>query len=365
MNMADKRQSSRRSASSGKQQSSSQRQPVSRQTSAGKAPVSQKQTPSRRPDMIRCENCGEDYSSTYKRCPFCDERPGRTGIGGRRVAGAAGRQVHPIQMVGLVISLTLIIAALFIVITRIAPLLTGGSSAGSSVSTSQSSTDGSDGSDASGADPSGSDISSGGDASSSGSSSGLSDGSGDQSQGEVGTAVTSITLNKTDMTLQPGETTQLTATLAPAGATGTLTWSSSDTSLATVDEYGNVKNVNQGSSKEKAVITVTCGNVTATCDVHCRTANTSSTGSSSQEGTGTSTGGTTSGPVAANTPGTIVNAGSGLNVRSGPGSSYDKVASIKNGNKVIILEDAGSGWYKVDIGGGVTGYISSDYVSVG
>ena len=192
--MADKRQSSRRSASSGKQQNSSQRQPVSRQTAAGKTPVSQKQTPSRRPDMIRCENCGEDYSSTYKRCPFCDERPGRTGIGGRRVAGAAGRQVHPIQMVGLVISLILIIAALFIVITRIAPLLTGGSSAGSSVSTSQSSTDGSD---ASGSDTSGSDISSGGDASSSGSTSGLPDGSAGQSQGEVGATVTSITLNKT------------------------------------------------------------------------------------------------------------------------------------------------------------------------
>lgn len=362
MNMADKRQSSRRSASSGKQQNSSQRQPVSRQTSAGKTPVSQKQTPSRRPDMIRCENCGEDYSSTYKRCPFCDERPGRTGIGGRRVAGAAGRQVHPIQMVGLVISLILIIAALFIVITRIAPLLTGGSSAGSSVSTSQSSTDGSD---ASGSDTSGSDISSSGDASSSGSTSGLPDGSAGQSQGEVGATVTSITLNKTDMTLQPGETTQITATLAPAGATGTVTWSSSDTTLATVDEYGNVKNVNQGTEKKKAVITASCGTVTFTCDVHCKPANESSgSGTSTGGNSGTSTG-TTSGPVAANTPGTIVNAGSGLNVRSGPGSSYDKVASIKNGNKVIILEDAGSGWYKVDIGGGVTGYISSDYVSVG
>ena len=68
--------------------------------------------------------------------------------------------------------------------------------------------------------------------------------------------------------------------------------------------------------------------------------------------------------MATNTPGTIVNAGSGLNVRSGPGSSYDKIASIKNGDRVTILEDDGSGWYRVDIGGGVTGYVSSDYVSV-
>ena len=40
-----------------------------------------RQTSSRRTDVIRCENCGEDYSITYKRCPFCDERPGRGGIG--------------------------------------------------------------------------------------------------------------------------------------------------------------------------------------------------------------------------------------------------------------------------------------------
>ena len=31
----------------------------------------------RRGDMIYCERCGEDYSATYRRCPFCDERPGR------------------------------------------------------------------------------------------------------------------------------------------------------------------------------------------------------------------------------------------------------------------------------------------------
>ena len=313
--------------------------------------------------MIRCENCGEDYSSTYKRCPFCDERPGRTGIGGRRVAGGGNGQVHPVQLVGLVISLVLIIAALFIVFTRIAPLFTGHSSGSdTSVSTSQS---GAGSLDTSGSDFSAPDAS--GSQNPSGSTSGTPSDSGSQSQGEVTTAVTSITLNKTDITLQAGETTQLTATLAPAGATGTLTWSSSDTSLATVDEYGNVKNVNQGSSKEKAVITVTCGSVTATCDVHCRTANESSGSgdtSSSQEGGGTSTGGSTTGTVAANTTGTIVNAGNGLNVRSGPGSSYDKIASIKNGNKVIILEDDGSGWYKVDIGGGVTGYVSRDYVSV-
>ena len=350
--MADKRQLSRRASTSGKQ-AAPQKKTASRQTSAGKPPVSQKQPPIRRPDMIRCENCGEDYSSTYKRCPFCDERPGRTGIGGRRMADGAGGRVHPIQLVGLVISLVLIIAAIFIVVTRIAPLFTGSSSAGSDVSTSQSSPGSQEGSGAgSSADQSAPDSSSAQGPDSSAAS----------SQGGAAVSVTSITLNKTDMTLKPNETTQLIATLAPAGAQGTVTWSSSDTSLVTVDEYGNVQNVNQGTEKKKAVITATCGGVTATCDVHCRPANESSDAEGS--GSGTSTGGNTSGPVAANTPGTITGAGSGLNVRSGPGSSYEKIASVKNGDKVTILEDAGSGWYKVDIGGGVTGYVSSDYVSV-
>ena len=201
--MADKRQPSRRLSSSGKssgktsgKQAPSQRQAAPRQTSSGKAPVSQRQSPIRRPDMIRCENCGEDYSSTYKRCPFCDERPGRTGIGGRRVAGGGNGQVHPVQLVGLVISLVLIIAALFIVFTRIAPMFLGGSSGGegSSVSTSQSAGTSQDASGSGIPDGSSSTDSSAPDISS-----GSGEGTGSTSQGTGTATVTSITLNKTDM----------------------------------------------------------------------------------------------------------------------------------------------------------------------
>ena len=47
--------------------------------------------PDRRSDLIRCDNCGEYYSVTYKRCPFCDERPERPGQpGGRRVPPTSG-----------------------------------------------------------------------------------------------------------------------------------------------------------------------------------------------------------------------------------------------------------------------------------
>ena len=74
-----------------------------------------KRQPLIRNDVIRCEKCGEDYSVTYKRCPFCDERPGRPGV------GHSGR--HPVQLVGLVISLAIIAAAVFIVFTYVSPLI--------------------------------------------------------------------------------------------------------------------------------------------------------------------------------------------------------------------------------------------------
>ena len=96
--------------------------------SSPKDPKQQKTKPIRRNDVIHCENCGEDYSVTYKRCPFCDERPAKNGrprtAGGRRVAGGgrSGRPANPLQVAALVVSLVLIIVALYIVFTSLAPL---------------------------------------------------------------------------------------------------------------------------------------------------------------------------------------------------------------------------------------------------
>lgn len=44
-----------------------------------------------------------------------------------------------------------------------------------------------------------------------------------------------------------------------------------------------------------------------------------------------------------------------LNVRSGPGTSYDKVGSVRSGQ--ILKATAENGWYKID-----SGYISAEYV---
>ena len=95
--------------------------------SSPKDPKQQKTKPIRRNDVIHCENCGEDYSVTYKRCPFCDERPAKNGrprtAGGRRVAGGgrSGRPANPLQVAALVGSLVLIIVAMYIVFTSWLP----------------------------------------------------------------------------------------------------------------------------------------------------------------------------------------------------------------------------------------------------
>lgn len=295
-----------------------------------------KQEPIRRNDVIRCEKCGEDYSVTYKRCPFCDERPGRSPragapSGGRRVAGGGSSRVNPMQIGFLVLSVVLIITAAFIVFTTLAPLLSGDapspsqSQPGPSVSQSAPGT---------------------GDVS-----------TGDISQPEqppVTITVNSLKLDKSDFTLKANESAAITASTDPADLQ--VTWTSSNEAAAKVDANGVVTNVNTGSSQVKVTITASVGDKSAECTVYCRG------GSSGSASSG-------SGPSGVTTPtsGKVSGALYGLNVRSGPGSSYEAIASLNNGTTVKILEDTGSGWYKISfdgVGGRTTeGYVSKDYIS--
>ena len=76
-------------------------------------------------------------------------------------------------------------------------------------------------------------------------------------------SVSGIGVAPSTLALVEGDVAQLEATLYPAGATGTITWSSSDDATAEVDADGIVTAVAAGT----ATITATCSDKTDTCAV--------------------------------------------------------------------------------------------------
>ena len=79
--------------------------------------------------------------------------------------------------------------------------------------------------------------------------------------GEV--PATGVTLNQNSANLNIGDALQLVATVEPIDATGTIIWSSSNDSVATVDQYGNISVLNAG----EAIITASIGEVSASCTI--------------------------------------------------------------------------------------------------
>ncbi len=73
----------------------------------------------------------------------------------------------------------------------------------------------------------------------------------------------SLTLDKSSLSLTQDETYKLTASYTPSDANSTIFWISSDNSVATVDQSGNVKAIGEGS----ATITASTGAREATCTV--------------------------------------------------------------------------------------------------
>lgn len=126
----------------------------------------------------------------------------------------------------------------------------------------------------------------------------------DDDDGDV--AVTDVKITSTVTEVTAGETITLTAEVLPADATNkTVTWTSSDTTFATVDSTGKVTGVKAG----EATITASAGGQTATVKVTVKAAATSggetggSTGGTTGGETGGSTGGTTGGETGGSTGG--------------------------------------------------------------
>lgn len=328
----------------------------------------------RRSDVIRCEFCGEDYSVTYRHCPFCDDKaiyggdraPGR---GGKRVAtnkrgGGYGGGMQPVQIIGLALSIVLIIAAIYIVFTVLSPLFSRGEPAGSEsqpeVSASQSDVSESQ-PDVSTPEP---------DASTSGDISipVIPEPSGSSTVITPIVTATGITLNTKDVTLKPDETLRIVATLVPADCTDTVVWSSSDEAALTVSQDGTVTNVNKGTSQANVTVTAQVGDIKTTCIVRCKGGSTATGTTTPAAPTTPTTPAAPSAPVAAGTKGVVFGTSTGLRIRSGPGTNYTEQDTALNGAEVTILEQTADGWYKISYSGngGVTktGYVSKDYVKV-
>ena len=241
-----------------------------------------------RPEVVRCPYCGEDYSVTYKRCPFCDGKPapessfeddppaeGRRSGGKRLVSntrggGYGGGGWGPLRIVGTVVSLGLIVAAVWIVVSVVSPLVNRGSSLNSDQPSSPPVT-------SSSAAPTGSPDSSASPAPTGG----VEPTRSPEPSGTIPASqtATSFTLNRKDFTLsQAGDVWNLGPAFLPAGSTG----NSSKPEVATVSDSGIVTAVAPG----VATITATmAGGYTQECIVRCTWTGASSGGSGSAAAT--------------------------------------------------------------------------------
>lgn len=339
----------------------------------------------RRTDVIRCQYCGEDYSVTYKRCPFCDDKAGDGGYsggdgtvsnkGGKRVAtntrgGGYGGRMQPIQIIGLLLSLVLIAAAIYIVCSVFGPLFGGDEASGSQ------------------SQPASSMIQSGASVSQpavSASQPDVSVSAPDISgSGEVSTPVipdppagtdvitpvvtaTGITLKPTvvggatgDVTLKANEAIRLVAEVTPAGCDTPVVWTSSNESVLAVSQDGTLTNVNTGNIQVTATVTAQVGDVKDSWTVRCKPGSTGkpATGNASSDAPAVKPGST----------GVVTGTTTGLLIRSGPGQNYGRQDTATNGTVVTILEQTADGWFKINYAGDggktKTGYVSKNFIKV-
>ncbi len=235
--------------------------------------MEEKKNKVRRNEMIHCENCGEDYASTYKRCPFCDEV---NRSGGRRAdrGGGYSSQNSPLHRVATVVSLIVIVAAICIVVTVVRPLISkGNAKPGETQDPTPTTTVTATPQPTDTAEPEPTDT--------------VEPQPTDTAPVVTPSDVTGITLNREDFTLEKAKDTwPLNPQVTPSGATGTITWTSSNENVATVDENGVVTAVGGGN----CTITATSGTATASCIVRVKGA--AATSSTTTTTTTPSTGGT-------------------------------------------------------------------------
>lgn len=93
---------------------------------------------------------------------------------------------------------------------------------------------------------------------------GSSDNEEDKEEEEEPILPTDITLTPTNIDINVGQSSKITATVVPENAEGTINWSSSDNTIVTVDAEGNIRGIQEG----QAVITATINGISKTCTVN-------------------------------------------------------------------------------------------------
>ena len=301
--------------------------------------------------MKTCPICGEKYSDTYKKCPFCEEeevlRGGKTRRGGRR---AAGKQKMNLLTPTLLV-LILIMAALLIYLLfgdrfqkepeeKDTPPV-------EEVQPQQPEVE-----DPAGTEPGGTEMPE--DPSAAETDPGTTAPSAAGDYESAARLPDGLTLSTSDFTLKAaGET----HTIQVSGGSGSYTWYSQDDGVASVDQSGKVTAIARGTIN----VLVTDGSKKAVCIVRCSFSGTLPATPGTDSGTGTAAGGTLQTGSAV-----VINAGNGVRVRSGPSTEYEILASLSNNAAVRIVESAGDGWYKIkfsgDGGAETTGYMKGEYL---
>lgn len=289
--------------------------------------------------MKTCPVCGEKYSDTYRSCPFCEEEKNfRRGKGTKRKGGHRVRQGGPSLLSPMLVIAILLMAVLLI-------YLLFGKAIGEKLGWGQ---------DPAGSEPSGAVSSQG---SSGASSSGEEPVVDPEPAGLTYEAALALpdglTLSKTDYSTNVGDPD---VTLSVSGGSGSYTWLSENDAIATVSESGKVTAVANGTVN----ILVTDGNQKAVCIVRVKGGSAPATPTTPTDPT--PTGGSLKLGAA-----TVINAPGGVNVRSGPGTENEAIASLVNGNDVTIKADAGNGWYEITFvgNGGVDtdGYVKGEFLA--
>lgn len=211
--------------------------------------------------MIRCPECGEKYSDTYKECPFCEEedalqqggRIRRSSRGGKRAAG--GRQ--PSLLSPILIVLILLMAALLVYLLfgdKIAEKLKGEEPVTPPTeNVTPQEPDVNPTEDPTGTMPEEPEEPS------------------DTPAVDPAALPETLTVNNPDFTLSVGESYTVKVT---AGGSGSYTWSSSDDGIASVDSTGKVTAISNG----KVTITVQDSAGKGSCTVYVKGGKTAATG---------------------------------------------------------------------------------------